>query len=102
MAGDAGNGNRLYVAVGDVVRVRLPWSEVCMHMQVAGQAMYVAIVDAGGQPAAQLITDDGSRFSFPILLGEAGIREDSGRLYVPTRAVVPPVAGLRLMWPELD
>jgi hypothetical protein len=47
MAGEAGNGNRVYVAVGDVVRVRLPWSEVCMHMQVAGKPMWVAIVDAG-------------------------------------------------------
>jgi hypothetical protein len=44
---------------------------------------------------AQLLNDDGSRFSFPILLGEAGIYTDgAGHHHVPVRAVVTPAAGL--------
>lgn len=56
--------------VGDVVRVTLPWSEVCMHMRVADRVMDVRVLEHG----AQLLNADGSNFSFPITHGEAGIR----------------------------
>ena len=95
MAGAAGNGNRVYVQAGDVIRLRLPWSEVCMHMRVAGKPMNVQIVVEGTSAVAQLLTDDGSRFSFPILLGEAGIYTDgAGKHYVPARRVITPEAEL--------
>jgi hypothetical protein len=55
--------------VGDTVRVELPYSEVCMHMRVAGKIMSVHVQEHG----AQLVTGDGRPFSFPITHGEAGV-----------------------------
>ncbi len=95
MAAEAGNGSRVYLQAGDVIRLRLPWSEVCMHMRVAGKPMNVQIVVEGTSAVAQLLTDDGSRFSFPILLGEAGIYTNgAGKHYVPARRVITPEAEL--------
>ncbi len=95
MAGAAGNGDRMHLQAGDVVRLRLPYSEVCMHMRVAGKPMNVQIVVEGTSAVAQLLNDDGSRFSSPILLGEAGIYTDGvGNHYVPTRMLVIPQDGL--------
>ena len=95
MAAEAGNGSRVYLQAGDVIRLRLPWSEVCMHMRVAGKPMNVQIVVEGTSAVAQLLTDDGSRFSSPILLGEAGIYTDgAGKHYVPARRVITPEAEL--------
>lgn len=56
--------------IGDTVSVELPYSEVCMHMRVAGKTMMVSVREHG----AQLLNPDGSVFSFPITHGEAGIR----------------------------
>ncbi len=55
----------------NTVRVKLPHSEVAMHMQVAGRDRWVA---ASGR-AAQIYSDDGQPFSFPVLFGEAGLDE---------------------------
>jgi hypothetical protein len=52
------------------VRVTLPYSEVCMHMQVAGTTM---LVERVGLHAVQLLDDDGRLFSSPITAGEAGV-----------------------------
>jgi hypothetical protein len=91
VAAEMGTGNRMYLQAGDVVRVRLPYSEVCIHMQVAGKPMNVQLLYEGRSPMAQLFKDDGSRFSFPILLGEAGIyTDDAGHHYLPARALVTP------------
>jgi len=95
MAKEESSSGQVYVEVGDAIRLRLPYSEVCMHMRVAGKPMNIQIVEEGGSPAAQLLNDDGSRFSSPILLGEAGIFTDGhGHHYVPTRAVIAPQAEL--------
>jgi hypothetical protein len=86
---EAHNSDQVYVKVGDVIRLHLPYSEVCMHMRVAGKPMNVQIVEEGNYPMAQLLHDNGYRFSFPILMGEAGIRTDGdGRHYVPARAII--------------
>ena len=67
--------------VGDIIDIRMPWSEVCCHMGVADQVVAVEIVTAhGGHPVAQL-WKDGRRFSFPILTSEAGIYTDELGLY---------------------
>jgi hypothetical protein len=50
--------------------VTLPYSEVCMHMQVAGKRMFVALTEGD---MAQLYTLEGEKFSFPITRGEAGV-----------------------------
>jgi len=69
--------------------MRLAYSEACVHMRVAGKPMNVQIVQSGDSAVAQLLNDDGSRFSFPITLSEAGIHTDGvGRHYVPNRVLV--------------
>lgn len=60
------------VQPGDRLTLRLPFSEVCCHMRVAGRVMTVEITD-GRYPAVQLLDDDGRPYSAPITLGEAGI-----------------------------
>ena len=96
MAAEARSGSgQVYVNVGDVIRLRLPYSEVCIHMRVAGKPMNVQLLQEGSYPVAQLLNGDGSRFSSPILPGEAGIYTDgAGRHYVPLRTIVTPEAGL--------
>jgi hypothetical protein len=49
-------------------RLRLPYSEVCVHMHVAGKVMFGELDGC----MVQLIDDDGRPFSFPITKGEAG------------------------------
>jgi hypothetical protein len=51
--------------------VTLPYSEVCMHMRVAGTQM---LVEPRPDGMAQLWNLDGTQFSFPITAGEAGVR----------------------------
>ena len=67
-----------YVTPGQRVRMELPFSEVCMHMQVAGKVMVVQLLDRE-YPMAQLHRDDGTEFSAPITTGEAGFYWDSER-----------------------
>lgn len=70
---------------GERIKVRLPWSEVCMHMRVAGKIMDAELVENG--TAIQLYDEEGDAFSFPITLGEAGFyRMPSGQPYT-TEAV---------------
>ena len=72
--------DKRYVNTGDIVSVEPPFSEVCMHMRVAGKRMSVQFL--GERRGAQILNDDGSNFSFPILPGEAGFyRETDGRHY---------------------
>lgn len=49
----------------------LPFSEVCMHMRVAGKVMVGRLVNPR-HPMVQLLADDGRLFSAPITMGEAG------------------------------
>jgi hypothetical protein len=60
---------RTVVEVGDVVVVTLPYSEVCMHMRVAGTRRPIRVLEDG----AQILNEDGTPFSFPITQGEAGL-----------------------------
>ncbi|MFE3205752.1 hypothetical protein [Embleya sp. NPDC059237] len=72
--------SRKPLRVGDRVRVRLPWSEVCLHMRVADREMDVEVLADG---MAQLRTLDGALFSAPITWGEAGVyRDRDGRPYL--------------------
>lgn len=52
--------------------VEMPFSEVCMHMRIAGRVMAAEIV---GTAAIQLFdADTGDKFSAPITAGEAGFQ----------------------------
>lgn len=63
---------RRAVNPGETVRVELAYSEVCMHLRVAGTIRRVTVLDDG----AQILNADGSPFSFPIHHGEAGLYRD--------------------------
>lgn len=65
--------------VGDVARIQLPWSEVCMHLHVADAVRDVKILEHG----AQILNQDGTPLSFPITHGEAGIYQDAEGFYIP-------------------
>jgi len=70
------------VKLGDYFLNVMPFSEVCMHLRVAGRIMGVKVIchtytgtdKVNYTPSAQLINPlDGKEYSFPISLGEAGI-----------------------------
>lgn len=58
-----------YARVGDTVRLELPYSEVCMHMKIAGKVHDVKILPT----MAQVFRADDTPLSFPITHGEAGL-----------------------------
>ena len=76
--------DKLPVAVGDTVTVNLPYSEVCMHLRVAGQRHQVRLETVN---SAQILTLDGGRVSFPVTPAEAGLYRDADGFYVT--AAVP-------------
>ena len=64
------------LSIGSTTRVVLPYSEVCMHLRVAGEARFVRILEHG----VQILNDDLTPFSFPVTWGEAGVgRDGDGR-----------------------
>jgi len=74
------------VIIGELFEAPMPWSEVCCHKRVAGKVMGVKMLS---DRAAQLFTIEDTvgtpnyhEFSFPILLGEAGIFTDTEGYYV--------------------
>lgn len=69
------------VQPGDVVQQRMPWSEACMFLRVAEQVRGVQVLATG----AQILNHDGTRYSFPITHGEAGIYQDATGLYIEER-----------------
>ncbi|KJK56119.1 hypothetical protein [Saccharothrix sp. ST-888] len=62
---------RVDLKIGQRFRHKLPHSEVCQHMKVAGHVMEVEVRERGAQ-----LYKDGREFSFPIGWGEAGIYQD--------------------------
>jgi hypothetical protein len=68
---------KIYLEVGECAIVEMPYSEVCMHMKVAGKKMIVERLSNMAQ-LYSLGSKNGcpSRdkpFSFPITYGEAGL-----------------------------
>jgi len=53
--------------------LELPYSEVCMHLRVAGTRMRARLVADG---MVQLLDPEGREFSFPITAAEAGLDHD--------------------------
>jgi hypothetical protein len=62
----------VYCKPGDTIRLEIVYSEAAMSMRIAGTVRNVRITE-GPRPMAQVLNDDGSEYSFPITLGEAGI-----------------------------
>ena len=68
----------LSIQPGETALMELPFSEVNMHMGVAGREMNVRLVAADTRDgrlvyAAQIVREDGSNYTAPISIGEAGI-----------------------------
>lgn len=59
---------RVDLEIGDRVFMTMPWSEVCMHLQVADRVKEVEVREHGAQ-----LMQDGRVLSSPITWGEAGI-----------------------------
>lgn len=55
------------------VRVNLPFSEACIHMEIAGQQRWAAKVDSR---RAQIFTESGARYGAPVALAAAGLDPD--------------------------
>lgn len=69
---------RVAFAPGERHAITLPYSEVCIHMRVAGRTTEVEL-SANGREAQIYI--DGRPYSTAVLPGEAGILESDGRRY---------------------
>ena len=65
-------GKRL-IRPDDEFTAELPYTEVCMHLNVAGTRMRGRLLATG---MVQLLNPDGTDFSFPITDGEAGLYTD--------------------------
>jgi hypothetical protein len=72
------------VQPGDIVSITLPWSEVCMHLRVAGQVWDVQVLRDGAQLVGR--APERMQYSFPITHGEAGIYTDADGLYIQKEA----------------
>jgi hypothetical protein len=76
--------------------LELPYSEVCMHLRVAGTHMRARLQPDG---MVQLLQPDGRDYSFPITAAEAGLHHDQDGWYSAVidrpdpLAVGPPTAG---------
>lgn len=77
-----------YVTPNEIVRMEIPYSEVCMHMQVAGKVMEVRFQKSErGYASAQLLRD-GQEYSAAITPGEAGFYYEDGQYYCYTVEVL--------------
>jgi hypothetical protein len=65
----------LSIHVGETAELTLPYSEACIHLRVAGKVMKAKLLT---ESAVQLLSIDGSNYSFPITTGEAGIYRTEG------------------------
>ena len=78
--GRRGPAGAIVILPGEFVELTVGYSEVCMHMRVAGQRMTAQLLDSR-YPAVQLY-QDGRPFSSPITPGEAGLYcDEHGRFY---------------------
>ena len=68
-----------YVRPGERVTIEMPWSEVCMHMRIAGRVMQAEVLPGGW--SAQIYDMKGQPFSAPVTTGEAGFHHDSEGIY---------------------
>lgn len=74
------------ITPGQRVRIVAPFSEVCMHMRVAGQEMDAVLlerIDGDRRWYSAQLYQPGSLtpFSFPITTGEAGIFDGDDGFY---------------------
>lgn len=69
---------KVYVKVGETVEKEMPYSEVMMHMKLAGKRMECHLTDSGMMVQ---LTRQGRNYSFPVTPGEAGFYLDANGYY---------------------
>lgn len=70
------------LALDESIAIELPYSEVCIHMRVAGHVHQVELFMEGIYPMARIAGYP------PVLPAEAGILSDSEGHYVPALLTV--------------
>jgi hypothetical protein len=78
-------GRRLIRPAEDFI-AELPYSEVCMHLRVAGTQMRARLEP---NRMVQLLQPDGAEFSFPITAAEAGLDTDERGAWLITAEQEP-------------
>lgn len=70
-----------YIEPGETGEKHMPYSEVCMHMEVSGKKMQFRLND--NEFKSVQLFKGGLRFSGPITYGEAGVfyEQSTGRYY---------------------
>ncbi len=66
-----------YMNIGDEAVVKIPHSEVCMHMGIAGQSLKTKLVSS----RSVQIYKNNQPFSSPVLTGEAGYFHENDQVY---------------------
>ncbi len=84
--------NRKTLKPGERVEILLPYSEVCMHMQVSDHRA-MAELTKSQWPGIQLYKRDGTAYSGSITTGEAGVKHDDDGYYF-----YPPAPGTNYPW----
>lgn len=69
--------NRVYVQPGEHVYNVMPFSEVMMHMRLAGKRMNCEV----RENSVQLLDENDRCYSIPVTLGEAGFHKDADGIY---------------------
>lgn len=70
---------RRSVAIGEIVPIIMPWSEVCMHMRIAEIPMLVRL--DSDRMATPMYVNGRSPYCPAITAGEAGLHERDGQFY---------------------
>lgn len=63
------NGKRIELEVGDKLQLEMPYSEVMMHMKLAGKVCYIEV----GRTSVRILGDDGRPNTGSVTHGEAGL-----------------------------
>jgi hypothetical protein len=74
---------KTYIKPNVKYAAEMPYSEVCMHMRVAGRVLYFELPNTDSRTVQLFQEASGVYFPFsaPILLGEAGIYTDESGHY---------------------
>jgi hypothetical protein len=71
--------SKRFVHEGEHVTVVAPYSEVCMHLGIAGQTITAQLLP--GDMVQMHNAATGNPISFPVTVGEAGLYRDGAQVY---------------------
>ena len=80
----------VYAEFNERVVLEMPFSEVCVHMRIAGTVMMAELLPTEYSATAQIYTLEGNTFSFPVTYSEAGFYKDQNGYYYYPHYYYPP------------